>query len=205
MINNDYNNAESVMNSPAFRGIFREVAGHTVVTQDRLLIVYELSKNYGMFPAAEVGVFKGGTAFIILRHNFKKVYLIDTFEGMPETLDYEPHKKGDFSNVSLDEVTKYLEPHRNKVIIKGNFSEVKSSIPNDTEFGFVHLDADIYTTTKECLEFFYPKMVKGGSILLDDFDFRTTPGCKKAVLEFMSDKPEYCISLGTGQGLIIKQ
>lgn len=39
----------------------------------------------------------------------------------------------------------------------------------DLRFSFVHLDVDLYESTKSCLEFFYPRLNVGGVISPDDY------------------------------------
>jgi len=192
----------SFFRSPEFQELLKRVDGHTVMGSNKLIFVYEISLNYKDEPMAEVGVYKGGSAYIIANNCEKEVYLIDTFTGLPKVSEYDKHKEGDFRNVDYIEVCNYLEPFKNVKILEGLFNERKNDIP-ETEFGFVHLDVDIYEATKECLEYFYPKIRNGGSILIDDYDSSATEGCKKAVDDFFENRKEHCITLGTTQGLII--
>lgn len=75
----------------------------------------------------------------------------------------------------------------------------------DQVFRFVHIDVDLYQPTYDSIEFFYPRLVAGGVVLLDDHGLTTCPGARKAVLEYMQDKDECVLDLPTGQGLIIKR
>ena len=54
------------------------------------------------------------------------------------------------------------------------------------------------------MKFFYPRLNSGGMIICDDYGFRTCPGARRAVDEYMSDKMESVIELPTGQAVIIK-
>ena len=47
----------------------------------------------------------------------------------------------------------------------------------------MRLDGDLYESTKICLEYLYPKINKGGYIVIDDFG--SLEGCRKAVLEYL--------------------
>jgi hypothetical protein len=40
------------------------------------------------------------------------------------------------------------------------------------------------------MEFFYPRMEKGGIILFDEYNDPPWIGCNKAIDEFLEDKPE---------------
>jgi hypothetical protein len=46
----------------------------------------------------------------------------------------------------------------------------------------LRLDGDLYESTKVCLEYLYPKVAKGGYVIIDDY---ALPGCKKAVHEYL--------------------
>lgn len=48
-------------------------------------------------------------------------------------------------------------------------------------YRFVHLDVDLYQPTRDGLDYFYPRLVPGGIIVCDDYDW---PGARKAIEEF---------------------
>ncbi len=52
----------------------------------------------------------------------------------------------------------------------------------------LHIDCDFYEPTKLCLTTWYPKLSSGGFIQIDDYE--SFVGCRTAVDEFLSDKPE---------------
>lgn len=56
-------------------------------------------------------------------------------------------------------------------------------MPN--QFCLVHIDCDLYESAKTCLNFFAPRIVPGGFIIVDDYDFELCPGVEKAVDEFI--------------------
>lgn len=76
---------------------------------------------------------------------------------------------------------------------------------SEKKFCFVHIDVDLYQPTLDSISFFYPRLVKGGIILCDDYGFNTCPGAKKAFDEYVKDKPEKIVHVPTGQGFIVKQ
>jgi len=151
---------------------------------------------------AEVGSYNGASAKIICEaKKDRNLYLFDTFEGIPETSEVDRgFHKGQFRG-SLKFVKKYLRLYNNVVIIKGIFPETAKPIENK-HFSFVNLDVDIYQSTSDCLEFFYPRMVKGGIIL--SHDYTNARGVRKAFHEFFKDKPESIIRLTGAQCMIVK-
>ncbi|MDD5071978.1 MAG: macrocin O-methyltransferase [Patescibacteria group bacterium] len=155
---------------------------------------------------AEVGVYKGGSAKILCEtKGNKKLYLFDTFEGIPK----KEITKGDLvkpnwlNETSLEGVKEYLKDYQNIFLYKGLFPETAKDISNKL-FCFVHLDADTYKGTLEGLKFFWPKMVKGGRIVVHDYNNKTLPGVKKAFKEFFKDNPELIIDIADTQGMVIK-
>ena len=98
-------------------------------------------------------------------------------------------KIGGFSSTSFNYVENLLKGFKltDKVkIFKGNFEDTLSSV-KDKNFSFVHLDCDLYSSYKTCLEFFYPRISKGGVILIDEYNDPSWPGCNKAVDEFIQN------------------
>jgi hypothetical protein len=161
---------------------------------------------------AECGVYKGGTAKVLAKvienevYQRKSLHLFDTFEGMPDIADLDPapEKKGYYSDTSLEIVRDYLAEYgfitMHPGIIPSTFESIK------WDFAFVHIDVDLYSTTMDCCEFFYGRMVRGGIILFDDYGFeRYELAAKKAIDEFFVEKTEDPIVLKTGQAFIIKR
>lgn len=152
---------------------------------------------------AEVGTYMGSSAKLICEaKGMRNLYLFDTFEGLPDVQNVdEAHlKKGDFKS-SYHFVKSYLSSYQNVFIIKGIFPVSADPVKNKS-FSLVNLDVDIYQSTKDCLEFFYPRIIKGGIIL--SHDYITLAGVRKAFDEFYNDKPEIIIEMSGTQCLVVK-
>ena len=154
---------------------------------------------------AELGVFQVNTSKII--HQLapeKRLYLFDTFEGFPvEFLE----NKGDsnrFKNTELETVKKNIGDLNNIFIQKGTFPETTNGLESET-FAFVYLDADLYKSTLEGLKFFYPRISKGGYLIIHDYNNpqESNAGVMRAVKEFMMDKKERIIEIPDRLGSII--
>ena len=151
---------------------------------------------------AEVGVFKGGSARIIcLAKGDRPLHLFDTFEGLPEPGNEDTGLLKSTFTASLIEVKLHLNDYENVHIYKGLFPETATPI-KDKKFAFVHLDGDLYNTTKQALYFFYPRMEKGGLILMHDY--QRIKGVTKAIKEFFDKKPEELTMIGGCQCLVSK-
>ena len=69
----------------------------------------------------------------------------------------------------------------------------------------MHVDVDLYSSTRAAFEFFYPRMVSGGVMVCDDYGAPAyVDAAKRAVDEMFADRAEYPISLGTGQCFVVK-
>ena len=140
---------------------------------------------------AEVGVYKGGSAKILCNtKKNKSLHLFDTFEGRP---DNQYH-----NDTSLEYVRNHLSKYENVLFHKGIFPST-ASIINDKLFCLVHLDVDSYNDTSKSLQYFLPRMVKFGRIIIHDYN--AIPEVKKAVDELISS--EKLIEIADTQAIIL--
>ncbi|WP_321506223.1 TylF/MycF/NovP-related O-methyltransferase [uncultured Methanoregula sp.] len=153
---------------------------------------------------AEVGVYKGGSAKIIcLSKGDKTLHLFDTFEGLPQVDEIDmvwPFYEGKFA-ASFDGVKAYLGDNPNVHFYKGIFPQTSDPVKDKT-FSLVNLDVDCYESTKNCLEFFYPRLNPGG--ILISHDYITAPGVKKAFDDFFEGKAEPVLETAGSQCLVVK-
>jgi len=172
-------------------------------------LIYSIAKTQEKLDGdmAEVGVYQGGSAKLICEAKGKRnLYLFDTFEGLPDVSDVDTHfgkkfwNKNQFNNTTENSVKKFLSDYKNIKILKGIFPDSANPI-QEKKFSFVHLDADLYRSTIDCLRYFYPRLINGGIILIHDFH---TDGIKKAITEFSSENNMHIIDLSGTQGLLLK-
>jgi len=196
-----------IWNKREFKDLFKDVKGFTVVGKKRCFWIWLLAKYAATKRGeiAEIGVYKGGTARIIAKScPEKKVHLFDTFAGMPEVNSkIDSHKEGDFSDTSLEKVTNFLIDCSNVIFHPGFFPKTTVNL-KDKKFCFVYIDVDIYSSTKDCLNFFYERVTTGGVIVFDDYKWETCLGVKLAIDEFFSDKPERPVETEKYQCAVVK-
>jgi hypothetical protein len=156
---------------------------------------------------AEVGVYRGGTARVIREADAtRSLHLFDTFEGLPEPAETDTKflwgrfRKGQFS-YSLENVRSYLGDCHKVHFHKGLFPATGEAV-KDEKFSFVHADVDLYASTWGLLDFFYPRLLRGGIIV--SHDFATCRGVREAIEEFFKDLPEPVIELAGDQALVVK-
>ena len=74
---------------------------------------------------------------------------------------------------------------------------------SDCKFVFVNIDVDLYQPTLESLAFFYPRLVEGGALYIDDYGVTSWPGCTRAVNEWLkTNSPRMALPL-PGVGLVV--
>jgi O-methyltransferase len=155
---------------------------------------------------AELGVYKGGGAKLICEYKGDApLHLFDTFEGMPEVDgSVDVHRAGDFSDTDLAGVKAYLGAYERCVFHKGEFPGTTAELPDDAGFCFVHLDADLYESTLSGLEYFYPRLKRGGVIISHDYNATTCPGVRRAFDEYFRETPGDVMILWDTQCLVKK-
>jgi len=174
----------------------------------KLLAHYELYKIVQNLNGAivECGVFKGASLirFAVFRNLFespvsKKIIAFDSFAEFPHT-NFEPEVKmrADFveecgeqsiSTEQLHKVLKYKSCDKNVELIAGDITKtIPDYIEKNPELSIsvLNLDVDLYEPSVTILEHFYPRLQKGGLLMLDDYGIY--PGETKAVDDYFKDK-----------------
>ena len=158
----------------------------------------------------ECGVFEGGNIilyqYLNKKNNLKKkIYAYDTFEGMtrPGKIDR------DFKNNSairikqnnsrwcysdLETVKKNIiscnQSLNNFIFIKGDVLKTlnnKKNLPK--KISLLRLDTDFYNSTLKELNILYPRLVKNGVLIIDDYGH--WKGSKKAVDKYFNLKKKF--------------
>lgn len=157
---------------------------------------------------AELGVYKGSSALAIsLMEPNRAFHLFDTFEGFSKhDLEYErgeaaTYSTRDFADTHVDMVKRKFRGNPHIFLHKGLFSETKHEVEKE-QFALVNLDADLYRPTKEALEFFYPRLSKGGVLFIHDYNGKWQ-GIQRAVDEFVKKIPENMILLPDANSTVI--
>lgn len=144
---------------------------------------------------AELGVYRGTTAKVL--HALlprRRLFLFDTFEGF-DTSDLKCERTqgnaaAEFKDASYEDVREFVGESPMIRFCKGHFPATTSAIPPDEQFALVHLDADLFRPTLDALQFFYPRVVPGGLMIIHDYSSTAWPGIADAVDGFFKDKPE---------------
>lgn len=158
---------------------------NTLITNDRL---ETFKRNAHLIPPGliiEVGVYKGGSLkYLAELFTDRQVWGFDTFEGLPakQHSNFEYHEIGEFGDTSLNDVRKFINS-KNVHLIQGLFPDSVEDAGPVKKIALAHIDTDFYLSVKACIDWILPRMVKGGMIVFDDYDWPNCPGVRKAIEE----------------------
>jgi len=161
---------------------------------------------------AECGVFKGSTSLIMAEYSRRcgllqpgcNVHLFDSFAGLadPASADTGTNMvKGDYLGTE-DEVRRNLAEYDCFVYHRGWIPDRFKDVA-DKKFSFVHIDVDFYEPVRDSLDFFLPRMVNGGVVVLDDYGCAQTPGALRGADEMAARHGCHVCGLPFGQAFII--
>jgi O-methyltransferase len=167
-----------------------------------LYLVRQLEKTLPLEGrVAECGCFRGLSSYVMCSRlrahdpafDGSGYEIYDSFQGLSEATaqDTETTERPDarFSPsdmkpgkyaATLEHVRRSLSPFPR---ISFNPGWIPSAFPaaEDNRYRFVHVDVDLYQPTLDSFEYFWPRLVPGGIIVCDDYNW---PGAKRAVEEF---------------------
>lgn len=174
----------------------------------KILAHYELYRMVRHLPGAivECGVFKGASLsrFAMFRELFenpfsKRIIGFDTFSEFPET-QYEKDQvyrqkfiknagSQSISKQQLMQVLKHKSVDRCVELVEGDITETVPKYVSDhpeLKISLLNLDTDIYEPATIILEYLYPKIVRGGVLIVDDYG--TFPGETQAIDDYFRDR-----------------
>ena len=194
-----------------FVKIRKSVLGRSMLDTRKLHLFYNFAKaTVGRSGhIAEVGVYKGGTAKVLIEifrndPTRPQIHLFDTYEGMVEAkVSGEVFRKGDLGDTSLESVQDFLGISSLIHYHKGDIESTRSDV-GELKFKFVHIDVDYYQSIVDCFDFFYQRLLPGGIIVFDDYGAVSCPLASKAVNECCLIHGLNPIYLYTTQAIIIK-
>ena len=158
----------------AIFGSFRKKVTYDLIVRPQhafgLLHAADRAKSHGLqaITVLEFGVANGAGLMNLISIAKKvtkatgvsiKIYGFDTGEGMPEPIDYRDHPE--YYNTGDFPMNTQLLKEKTKGQAEIIFGNIKDSIPDflqsvskDAPIGFVAIDVDYYSSTKEVLELF---------------------------------------------------
>ncbi len=195
------------------RQTISSVRSFTMTSAERIHAVCEaaryIEKNSIPGAVVECGVWRGGSMMAVaktllaIKGAERELFLFDTFDGMsvPDENDIslvgeraselsEQHTKSEadlfWCYAPLDAVKQAIlstgYPKERIRFVKGR---VEETLPREApeKIALLRLDTDWYESTRHELETLYPRLVRGGVLILDDYGH--WQGARKAVDEYV--------------------
>jgi len=147
----------------------------------------------------DAGTWRGGCAILMraLQRAFgevhRRVWVADSFTGVPpSTAEADLRDNVDLTEARYPWLTASLEAVRDNFstydlldegvrFLPGLFADTLADAPIGP-IALLRIDADLYSSTMECLEALYDRVSVGGYVIIDDYAW--LPSCREAVDEF---------------------
>jgi hypothetical protein len=199
-----------------FWRIYRKCKPFTMTSIERMYALYSavnfIVRNNIPGDFVECGVWRGGSSMMIaealaqVNSTDRKIFLYDTFEGMPDPTDADVDFIGNKADVLMEENVSNKEtsvwclagradveqnlgrteyPKEHLVFVEGKVEEtIPAEIPTG-QIALLRLDTDWYTSTKHELLHLFPKLTNHGVLIIDDYGH--WQGCRQAVDEYFKE------------------
>jgi O-methyltransferase len=162
----------------------------------------------------ECGVHTGLMSLTVAKYlNFqsshKKFWLFDTFSGIPiERLDGKEREMAEGFNTRtyfdvLEIAKRNFSQFHNAHIVQGVLPQSLATVEID-KICYLSVDLNNTIAEKETIEALWPRVVRGGMIVLDDYGFKGHEAQHEMWNDFARRNGRMIATLPTGQGLLIK-
>ncbi len=199
---------------PAFLPILRRCQPATMTSVERIYALYKaveyLSVTRIPGDIVECGVWRGGSmmcaALTLLEagDTCRRLYLYDTFAGMvpPDATDVDFKGRSAIGQLSAEQRTEdsYIWAYAPLEAVRGNMAStgypedqvsyvcgpVEQTIPATVPeaIALLRLDTDWYSSTRHELDHLFPRLAKGGVLIVDDYGH--WQGARRAVDEYFA-------------------
>ncbi len=202
ILNRIKNRLTDVKKNQNYRHIYNEFRNYTMVPEKYYINNLILADVYRKVEGAivECGVWRGGMIGGIAKlfSDHRDYYLFDSFEGLPPAKDIDgqdvirrqndkndPKHHGNYkAEMEFAEKAMKVSGIRNYHLSKGWFKDTLPKFKPSTQIAILRLDADLYESTMDCLNYLFPLLADDGIVIIDDYYY--WEGCTKAVHEYLS-------------------
>lgn len=195
---------DSFSQLPDFRSLYnRWIRGNKVNNNGDASRFIALLLNLRLLEAdnvpgefAELGVWKGNSAALLADFSTRmgrRLFLFDTFSGFDERdlVGVDSASQKLFADTSIAYVKETVQQVHDVTYLPGFFPETLTAEVEQSTFALVHIDCDLYSPMKAALEFFYPRLSKGGMLILHDYSSGVWEGGTQAIDEFRAATGEF--------------
>lgn len=230
IVNTKYLYPEDIFGDRDFMKLYKKCKPYTMVSAEKSYALYKSVRYVNTHNIkgdfVECGVYKGGQsmlmAYTLLQYGEenRKIWMYDTYLGMAKPTDIdtslsgetkasEEWKKknmGDYNEWILSPLSDVREnmyktgyPEQNINFVKG---KVEDTIPQNSpqKISILRLDTDFYESTYHELKHLFPRLVRGGVLIVDDYNF--WKGSRKATDEYFEDNDVQMLLTKVGSGAV---
>jgi O-methyltransferase len=176
---------------------------------------------------AECGCWKGLSAYLICEYLRRQepgytgagMVIVDSFEGLSDPGEHDvidrdlsakgvprrgrPFKPPRAYAASMEHVRHVLQAYPAAELVPGWIPGVLDVLPA-RDYRFVHIDLDLYEPIIGALRYFYPRVIRGGVLVCDDYGSLFFPGAQKAVDRFCAEVGATLLHSAPGEAMIVK-
>jgi len=139
----------------------------------------------------------------------KRFFLFDTFCGPPAAQRLATESAALFEHQSqfysecYDIARRNFAPYPSATLVRGMVPDTLPSVDIEA-VAYLSIDMNLTYPEREAIRYFWPKLVPGAVVLLDDYAWQGHDEQRKAHDEFAASVGHPILTLPTGQGLLIK-
>ena len=160
----------------------------------------------------ECGVGEGFSAYFALKEikeqqkiNDFQMHLYDAWDSMlnGQLIENELSNPHTYDELNIDVTKNNLREFSNNLIFHPGYIPDSFNIDpkSPDSLSYLHIDLNAVNPTMDALNFFLPKLVKGGVILFDDYGWDGYLDTKMALDRYFKDRPGILFKLPTGQAI----
>lgn len=200
------------LNDEAFLALHDKIKDNTLVDIYRCFELWSLAGQLSGIEGdiLEVGVWRGGTGAILASavkaDRDKKVYLADTFAGVVKAGENDTaYKGGEHSDTSIDIVRNLMASLTldNTEILQGIFPDATHASVRG-KIALLHCDVDVYSSSKDIVEWCLPRLSVGAMLVFDDYGFFGCEGVTTFCNEFRKRKGFLFLHNLNGHAVFVK-
>jgi hypothetical protein len=139
----------------------------------------------------------------------RRFFLFDTFEGIPEDQmsEAERPRKTKENSVAYSDcwaiAQRNFAPFPNAKLVRGKVPDTLATVEIE-RVAYLCLDMNIAYPERAAIEHFWPRLVPGAVVILDDYGFKGYDEQRATMDEFARIAGVQILALPTGQGMILR-
>jgi O-methyltransferase len=200
----------------AFRHVLSAIRSHTLVDEYRCHELWQLCGQIGALDQGdilEVGVWRGGTGCLLARRCLDSnlggtVFLCDTFTGVAKAGGRDSaYVGGEHADTSATIVLDLVRRMglSNVEVLEGVFPDATAHRIADRRFRLCHIDVDVYESAFQTFDWVWPRLVRGGIVVFDDYGFYSCGGVTRLVDRMIGEPDRLVVYNVNGHALVIKR